>query len=282
MRILITGAKGQLGYHFKQVFADHELFLVDIDNLDIVNASAVDRVFREFNPQLVIHGAAYTAVDRAEDEIAKAYAVNRDGTANLAEGAKRLNIPILMISTDYVFDGTARRPYSETAKPKPASVYGASKLAGEQVLQKLSPKHWIVRTAWLYGGGPEHRNFVRTILEVARKEKLLNMVNDQIGSPTYAKDLAKAVKEIVTKKLPFGIWHIANTGQASWYEFAEEILKIVKLSNRLKPIKSRELKRKAPRPAFSVLSSAKAAKHGITLRPWQEALADFLSDGQAH
>lgn len=277
MRILITGAKGQLGYHLKQVFSGHELFLVDIDNLDIVNPSAVDRVFREFQPELVIHGAAYTAVDRAEDEVAKAYAVNRDGTANLAEGAKRLNIPILMISTDYVFDGRARRPYSETINPKPASVYGASKLAGEEVLRKLSPNHWIVRTAWLYGGAAEHRNFVRTILEVAHKEKVLNVVNDQVGSPTYAGDLAEAIRQIVTKKLPFGTWHIANTGEASWYDFAKEILKLSNRSNRLKPTKSSELKRKAPRPAFSVLSVAKAAKHGIILRPWQEALADFLS-----
>lgn len=279
MRILITGAQGQLGYHLKQVFADHELLLVDIDNLDIVNASAVDRVFRQFEPELVIHGAAYTAVDRAEDEVAKAYAVNRDGTANLAEGAKRLNIPILMISTDYVFDGKARRPYSETTNPKPASVYGASKLAGEEVLRKLAPKHWIVRTAWLYGGSGEHRNFVRTILEVARKEKILNVVNDQIGSPTYAGDLAEAIRQMVTKNVPFGTWHIANTGEASWYDFAKEILKLSKLSNRLKPTKSHELKRRAPRPAFSVLSTTKAAKHGIALRPWQEALADFLSHG---
>lgn len=277
MKILITGAQGQLGYHLKQVLADHELFLADIGNLDIVNGSAVERVFREFQPELVIHCAAYTAVDRAEDEVAKAYAVNRDGAANLAEGAKRLNIPMLMISTDYVFDGRARRSYGETAKPKPASVYGASKLAGEEVVKKLAPKHWIVRTAWLYGGAAEHRNFVRTILGLARKEKILNVVNDQIGSPTYASDLAQAIRQIITKKLPFGTWHIANTGQASWYDFAKEILKLSKLSNRLKPTKSHELKRKAPRPAFSALSTRKAAKHGIILRPWQDALADFLS-----
>lgn len=279
MRILITGAKGQLGYHLKQALRDHELFLADIGNLDIVNASAVERVFRDFQPELVIHGAAYTAVDRAEDEVAKAYAVNRDGTANLAEGAERLNIPMLMISTDYVFDGRAQRPYRETTKPKPASVYGASKLAGEEVVKKLCPKHWIVRTAWLYGGSGEHRNFVRTILEVARKEKILNVVNDQIGSPTYAGDLAQAISQMIAKKLPFGIWHIANTGEASWYDFAKEILKLTKLSNRLKPTKSKELKRKAPRPAFSVLSVAKATKYGIMLRPWQQALADFLSHG---
>jgi len=278
MKILITGAKGQLGYHLKQVFADEELYLTDVDNLDIVNASAVERVFRFFTPELVIHAAAYTAVDRAEDEPAKAFAVNRDGTANLAEQARAHDIPILMISTDYVFDGKAKRPYPETVKAKPLSVYGASKLSGEEVVAKRCPKHWIVRTAWLYGGSSGHRNFVRTILELAQKTKQLNIVNDQIGSPTYTADLAQAIKTMVKKKLPYGTWHIANSGQASWYQFAKEILRLMELKRKLRPIKSTSLKRKAVRPAFSALATDKVAAQGIKLRSWQEALQDFLTN----
>ncbi|MBI3495575.1 dTDP-4-dehydrorhamnose reductase [Candidatus Berkelbacteria bacterium] len=276
MRILITGAQGQLGYHLKQVFQDDELYLGDVGNLDIVNSSALSRVFRSFQPELVIHGAAYTAVDRAEDERAKAYAVNRDGSANLAKLAREYDIPMLMISTDYVFDGKAKRPYRETTKPKPLSVYGASKVAGEQAVAEITPKHWIVRTAWLFGGGREHRNFVRTMLELARSQKVLNVVNDQIGSPTYAHDLALALRELVNHKLPYGVWHIANSGSASWAQFAQEILKIKGLINRVKPMKSGLLKRKALRPSYSVLNCEKARKAGIMTRPWQEALADFL------
>lgn len=276
MRILITGSQGQLGYHLKQVFSDEELQLGDTSNLDVVNSSAVARVFRNFQPELIIHGAAYTAVDRAEDERAKAYAVNRDGSANLAKLAREHDIPMIMISTDYVFDGKAKRPYTETAKPKPLSVYGISKLAGEQAVAEITPKHWIVRTAWLFGGGREHRNFVRTMLELAQSQKVLNVVNDQVGSPTYAHDLALALRELVNRKLPYGTWHIANSGSASWADFAKEIMKIQGLTNRVKPMKSNSLKRKALRPSYSVLSCEKARKAGIIMRPWQEALADFL------
>lgn len=277
MKILITGASGQLGYHLQQIFSDHELFLADVSNLDIINASAVAKVFEQFKPDVVIHGAAFTAVDPAEDDPGKAFAVNRDGTANLAEHCRAANIPILIISTDYVFDGKRKRPYDEQAKPKPLSVYGASKLAGEQVVRERCPKHWIVRSAWLYGGGQRHRNFVRTMLELARKQSTLKVVNDQVGSPTYAKDLAQAIRQLIDKKLPYGTWHLANSGSVSWFQFAKEILRLTGMKNQLKPIASAKLKRKALRPGYSVLSSAKAAAQGITMRPWEEALADFLA-----
>lgn len=285
MKILITGANGQLGYELQQVFANHQLILTDIDSLDITNRETVKLSVSNNRPQVIIHAAAYTAVDGLQNNRDIAFVVNRDGSRNIAQAAKLAGARLVAISTDYVFDGTKTRPYKETDKPRPPNVYGQSKLAGEEAIIKAYPQAIIVRTAWLYGGTGGHKNFVRTILRKAKVGEPLKVVDDQVGSPTYARHLAQAIKQIIDQNLPAGIYHAVNSGQASWFEFAKEIVKLAKIKTDLpaqaglQPIKTSQLNLPAKRPVYSVLSTKKLASYGITLPSWQKALKEFLSNG---
>ena len=273
MKILITGSNGMLAYALKKTLGpQNKLILTDIHNMDITKTKAVSDFFAKAKPKIVIHTAAYTDVDGAETNKLLAFKINRDGTRNVARAAKKLDIPIVYISTDYVFAGGKKNPYSETDRPNPLSVYGASKLAGEKEASK-NPKHYIVRSAWLYG--PNGKNFVLTILRLADELPELSIVNDQKGCPTYTFDLAQGIAKLI-KTQKFGTYHLTNSGSCTWYQFAKEILKIKKIPKKIIPITTKELNRPAKRPKYSVLSNKKIKKININLRPWQKALADFL------
>ena len=275
MRVVVTGAKGQLGSDLVEVLqGPHEVIGLDRKECDVTDPRS-KAILRTYRPDLVIHAAAYTDVDGCELDPKKAYLVNVEGTRYVIEACRALEVPLVYFSTDYVFDGTKREPYTEADPPHPINMYGQSKLKGEEEVRFLLNRFYIVRTAWLYG--KIGRNFVKAILEKAQRGEALQVVNDQIGSPTYSRDLAQAIARLVQGS-PFGTYHLTNSGSCSWYEFAHQILTMASLSEvSLKPITSQELNRPAPRPAYSVLSNAKWQRvMGHGLRSWQEALQEAL------
>ncbi|MFZ5874882.1 MAG: dTDP-4-dehydrorhamnose reductase [Nitrospirota bacterium] len=271
MRIFLTGATGQLGLALRHVLADHEVTAPPEHEADITHAGIVDRITAS-RPDVVIHGAAYTDVDGAETHPARAYAVNADGSRLVAQAAAQAGARLIAISTDYVYDGAKTAPYREDDPTAPLGVYGASKLAGERDTLAVKPDAVILRTAWLYGEG---KNFVRTILRLAAERDELRIVSDQVGSPTWAEDLARAIRALLDVRAA-GVYHAVNSGSCSWHEFAVTILKLSGLERRVVPISTAELGRPAKRPARSVLDCAKLAGLGIRMRPWRDALADYL------
>ncbi|MBN1474412.1 MAG: dTDP-4-dehydrorhamnose reductase [Syntrophaceae bacterium] len=295
MKILLLGHKGMLGNDLlKQLSADHEVVGMDKEEIDIVSAKDCKNAIAEVNPEIVINAAAFTNVDGCETARDACFAVNAEAVKNICEACRGRNIKIIHFSTDYVFDGTATKPYEENDKCNPISTYGASKLAGERYLQSLSDNYLLIRTSWLYG--VNGKNFVRTILEKANAKHfiqdtmaktgaiqehpaILTVVDDQIGSPTYTKDLAAAVDLLISQNQS-GIFHVTNRGHCSWYEFAIRILKEAGVDNvEVKPIKTSQLKSPAMRPAYSVLSMQKfISLTGKTPQPWQLALQDYLKN----
>jgi dTDP-4-dehydrorhamnose reductase len=282
MRILVTGALGQLGRELLEVFeADggHEVIATDAvagpddpaEKLDITDRDAVRAAFAEATPDHVIHPAAMTAVDRCEDEVDLAYRINAIGTRNVAEAARSVGAQVLYVSTDYVFDGTKQGPYLEWDTPNPMSVYGASKLAGER---ELDPGSTVVRTSWVCGRYGQ--NMVKTILRVADQHPELSFVDDQFGHPTFASDLARMIHLLATERRP-GTFHVTNQGAVSWFEFARAVLEADGADpDRVKPITTEQLQppRPAPRPANSVLDNAALRLSGIELLPdFREPLA---------
>jgi len=277
MRILVLGHRGMLGSDvLVRLGQDHEMVGKDIDEFDLTREDSCRKVIEETNPQLVINCAGYTDVDGAEDNIEKCFAANAKGVENLCLACDSKDIKIVHISTDYVFDGTKNDLYTEEDLPSPINVYGLSKRAGEENLERWGGKYILVRTAWLYG--KRGKNFVTTIIEKARNDGYLQVVDDQIGSPTYTWDLAGAIKLLIEKDVD-GIFHLTNRGLCSWFDFARKIVALAGIGGvSITPIKSSELNRKAKRPAFSGLSSRKFTQvTGKTLRFWQTALDDFLS-----
>ncbi len=241
---------------------------------DITNKQKVVQVFKKVRPDAVIHAAAWTDVDGCELDPKKAYKINSEGAKNVALECKAAAAVLIYISTDFVFDGKKETPYKETDKTNPISVYGDSKLKGEQIIKKVLKKYFILRTSWLYG--KHGKNFVDTILKIVKKEKCLKVVNDQIGSPTYTKDLAKGIHVLIDKSV-FGTYHVSNLGSVSWFDYAKEILKLAKLNTRVIPISSQELVRPARRPAMSILDNSKFVKlTGYKMRNWQEALKEYV------
>lgn len=279
MKILITGAKGQLGSEFKLLCNENLHFtFVDKNALDICDLNAVLKATQGFDA--LINCAAYTAVDEAENEREKAFAVNETGALNLAKACKEFGTKLIHISTDYVFDGKAYTLLDENAKTAPLGVYGLSKLAGEKaILNEKLKACAIIRTSWLYG--KEGKNFVKTIANLATQKDELSVVCDQIGSPTNAKDLARAICELVLrlKGEKTQIFHYANEGVASWFDFAYEIVRILGASCRVLPIKSSEYKSLATRPFYSVFDKSKIKAHfGIQIPHWRESLAEFIKE----
>lgn len=286
MRILITGSRGQLGSELINIAPKkYEVFGFDID-MDITNVKAIEDKFSLVKPDIVIHCAAYTDVDGCEDNVEKAYLVNCLGTENVALVASRYGCEFVYISTDYVFDGEKTSPYIEYDIPNPLSIYGKSKLGGEKVVSQIIDKFYIVRTTGIYS--KYGKNFVETIIKNSKDSKtkgVLKVVDDQICTPTYSKDLAECIYSLIDTKM-YGIYHATNNGQCSWYEFAREIFNILTLNKiyeepvNILPIKSKDLtNRKAKRPAYSVLSNFKLEKRNIFyMREWKDALKDFLEE----
>jgi len=278
-RILLTGANGQLGADIVLAGADHDLHPFGRSELDVTNTSQVIDAVGQVMPDVIIHAGAYTAVDLCEDDPALAYAVNDVGTANVVAAATRFASRLIYVSTDYVFDGTKTGPYVETDTPNPASVYGASKLAGERSVAELGEGGLTVRTSWVCG--VHGTNMVKTILRAAERFPELTFVDDQIGKPTFTADLADVLLQLAERS-DAGVMHVTNEGVVSWYEFCREVLQAAGLDpDRVKPCSTHELQppRPAPRPANSVLANTRFEELGISLlRDFREPLAEVVRD----
>ncbi len=277
MRIAITGARGQLGRQFMAAFADHELWGLDLPEEDITRPTMVGHL-ADWRPDLVLHAAAYTDVDGCERDPELAFRVNAVGTQNVALAAQRAGAAMLYISTNEVFDGTRRDSYREWDQISPVSVYARSKAAGEHIVRDLlAGRFYIVRIAWLFG--PGGNNFVTKILAAAAKDGALRVAADEFGNPTFAPDLAAAVAQLVATG-HFGIYHLTNAGFCSRYQFAREIMRLAGRPDLpITPILSAEWPRPSRPPLHAVLANTAAAGLGITLRPWQDALADYMAAG---
>lgn len=276
MKVLVTGADGQLGYDVikRLTFEGVEFLGTDIGTLDITNETQVNRVISEYNPDVVIHCAAYTAVDKAEDEKELCYSVNVQGTKHVAEACKKINAKMVYISTDYVFDGEGNRPFKITDTPNPINYYGQTKYQGELEVQKVLDEHFIVRISWVFG--INGKNFVKTMLRLGADRNEVSVVADQVGSPTYTYDLAKVLVEMV-KTEKYGIYHVTNEGYCSWYEFACEIFKQAEMDVKVNPINTEDYPAKAMRPKNSRLD--KTGNNNLKylpLRSWQEALSNIM------
>ena len=275
MKILVTGARGMLGHDLCPVLSEsHDVVGVDQEDADITDLAAVEKLVNRVRPDLVLHAAAFTDVDRAESCPDIAREVNAVGTMNVAKAALEADAVMAYVSTDYVFDGKKGEPYVEIDRPNPINVYGCSKYAGERVVQSMSKHYYVFRTAWLYA--PHGKNFVNTIVRIAEETGRLEVVNDQIGTPTYTLDLAHAVNAILLSGVP-GLYHTVNQGQCSWFDFAGEILRQTGIKAELKPTTTARFQRPAPRPRCSALATSRLdVEIGYHMRPWQEALADCL------
>ncbi|MDD5496631.1 MAG: dTDP-4-dehydrorhamnose reductase, partial [Candidatus Omnitrophica bacterium] len=303
-KILITGSGGMLGTDLcQELRRDYEVYGLDLVRrtaysvqrfvrCDITDEKEIINAVSRIKPDVVVHAAAYTDVDGCELDRKKAYKINTEGTKNVALACKKTGAVLIYISTDFVFDGKKKRPYKEDDRTGPLSVYGDSKLKGEIAVRKILKKYFILRTSWLYG--KHGKNFVDTILAKAKEGKALKVVDDQVGTPTYTKDLAKAIRVLLDKSLSYsvqrtaysvgvtqyavrstqyGIYHVSNSGKVSWYEYAREILRLTGSRTEVFPISSEELSRPARRPAMSVLDNSKIARFtDYRMRRWQGAL----------
>ncbi len=293
MKILITGSSGMLGTELCKVIGknnqlagiDKNVPLVQFPELkfyreDILDIKAVKKIFDRENADIIIHTAAFTDVDACETDEETAYKVNTEIVRDIAEISKKSGVFFMFISTDFVFEGDKRIPYTEDDRPEPVNVYGKTKWLAEKEITRVLEQYMIIRTSWLYG--ENGKNFVDTIISKAATKKSLSVVNDQTGSPTYAKDLADAIRSVVLfcKKEAKDIFHVSNSGQCSWYDFAIEILQDIGKKDRVKvePISSGDLARPAKRPRFSVLDITKfQSMFDHKMRSWQKALYDYLS-----
>ena len=279
MKTLITGANGQLGTELHEIlereFPGQTLY-TDVQELDLTNAKAVDSYVANNEITHIVNCAAYTAVDRAEEEKMLCAAVNTDAVKNLAMAADANGAKIIHISTDYVFDGTNHRPYRESDKVNPISQYGTTKRKGETLLLALASQAIIIRTAWLYSA--HGKNFVKTMLRLADSQPEIKVVCDQIGTPTFARDLARAVVKVLQSHqwVP-GIYHFTDEGAASWYDFAKAIFRIAGKDVKVTPIPTEDYPTPASRPSYSILDRTRIkATYGIEIPHWEEALADCL------
>lgn len=275
MKILITGSNGMLGHDLINVLGDkHDLVLTTSETLDITDKKQVMEYICDIKPDIVINSAAYTDVDGCEENQELAYAVNGNGVRNLAIACKEINCPLLQISTDYVFDGNATEAITEDGEIGPISVYGKSKLEGEEAIQEILDKYFIVRTAWLYGF--YGRNFPKTMLELAENHSEITVVYDEVGSPTYTPDLAEGISQLIETDY-YGIYHLTNSGNCSWCEFAKYIFEIAEKDVKVIPVTASEFARPAPRPSYSVLNNKKWIEKGFKpLRNYKEAIKDYI------
>ena len=277
MKILITGANGMLAKSVKErLKKGNELICTDVSELDITNKDQVLEFVQDLKPEYIINCAAYTAVDKAEEVYDLADKINGDGPANLALASKLVDATLVHISTDYVFNGDldVSKSYVEDDAVGPVTVYGKTKLHGEQGVKDNTDKYYIFRTAWLYGDG---NNFVRTMLNLAKNHEEVSVVSDQHGSPTYAEDLANIIGQAIEKKIPYGLYHATNQGFTTWYEFTKKIYELSDITTKVKPVTSEEFVRPAKRPKNSQLDKTKLLSQGITIPSWEDGLQRYLT-----
>lgn len=278
MKVLVTGTKGQLGYDVVNELEKrgHTAVAVDIEEMDITDAVSVERVITEAEVEAVIHCAAYTAVDAAEDNVEICRRVNAEGTKNIAKVCKKLDLKMIYISTDYVFDGEGERPWEPDDERHPLNVYGQTKYEGELAVQKYLEKYFIVRIAWVFG--VNGKNFIKTMLKLSETHEELNVVDDQVGSPTYTYDLAVLLVDMVESD-KYGRYHATNEGLCTWYEFAKEIFRQAGVEVKVNPVTSDMFPAKAKRPKNSRMSKEKLDANGFHRLPtWQDALERYLSE----
>lgn len=276
MKILLTGAGGQLGQALCVALRGHEVVAPSHAHLDIKNLASVNEEFDRHQPQMVLNAAAFNDVDGAETDPQGAYRGNALGPRNLAVGTAARNIPLLHVSTDYVFDGASERPYHEYDRPNPRSLYGASKLAGEEAVRSLNPRHFIVRTAWLYH--TVGRNFPKTMCALASRHEV-RVVSDQFGSPTYAPHLADAIVRLIETGA-FGTYHLAGRGGTSWFDLTRRLYEGLEIATPVIPVATAEFPRPAERPRYSVLTTLQEPQ--FLLPPWEEGLAAFVKTLRAN
>lgn len=283
MRVLVTGVKGQLGYDCVKELKSRgyeDVLGIDIEDLDITDEKAVHAFVANYKPDVIMHNAAWTAVDKAEQFKDKVYAVNSLGPKYLAEAAAEVGAKIVYISTDYVFPGTGDQPYEPDDPTGPSSVYGSTKLEGEKFVKSANPKHFIVRISWVFG--KNGNNFIKTMLRLSETKTDLSVIDDQIGSPTYTVDLARLLVDMIETE-EYGTYHATNEGFCSWAEFATEIFRQAKKATVVHPVSTEEYMRLVPnqakRPFNSRMSKAKLVAKGFRPLPtWQDALARYLKE----
>lgn len=275
MKILITGANGMLAKAVKEELKENELVCTDIEELDITNLDAVRLYTKKVKPDYIINCAAYTAVDKAEENEELVYKINAIGPKNLAIAAQENDAVLVHISTDYVFGGEkdGSEDYSEDDEKNPQAVYGTTKLAGEKFIEENCKKFYIFRTAWLYGEG---HNFVRTMINLSKEHDEVKVVNDQHGSPTYAVDLASIIHQAMEKQIPFGVYNSTNMGYTTWYDFTKMIYDLEGINCKVTPVTSEEFKSAAKRPKNSQMSKSKLLKYGIKIPTYEDALKRYL------
>ena len=278
MRIAVIGSTGQLGTDLmKTLREDHEVIGLTHQNIEVSNYNSC-LALKEYHPDIIINTAAFHKTDQCEEEPEKAFLVNAIGPKNVAKISKEIEAITIFVSTDYVFDGTKNKPYTEDDVPNPINTYGISKLAGE-FCTRQNPKHYITRVASLFGiagASGKGGNFVETMISKAKKNEPITVVDDMWMSPTYTMDAAKITRKIIDSKLPFGTYHATNKGFCTWFQFTKEIFSLLNLTPTLTPTKTSQPQPKAQRPRFSALESTKLLKHGIQAREWKDALSDYL------
>ena len=269
MKILVTGANGMLGQDLCPILEDngYEVIETDIHNLDITDLNTCKSFLSKENPNFVIHCAAYTNVDKAEEDLVTATRINVKGSENLAKACAEINATLVYISTDYVFDGTATEPYTADSTPNPINNYGLTKYQGEEAIKKYCPKYFIARTSWLYGH--YGKNFVETMISLANKPEL-KVVDDQVGCPTWTVELANGIVKLI-EDFEYGIYHVCGSGHTSWYGFAKEIFEQENIKVNLKPCTTDEFPRPAKRPKYSIMDNNKICRN------WKLALKDYLA-----
>ena len=279
MKIAVIGANGQLGTEIVKVFSDETVIPLMQSDIEISDLDSVEKAFANIQPDVVINTAAYLNVELCEKEREKAFLVNETGAMNLARVLEGKKIPLLHISTDYVFDGVKRTPYEEIDVPNPLNVYGASKLAGERAIQATCSRYYIVRSSGLYGHAKcigKGANFIEKILARSKEQSEVRVVNDEVMTPTYTVDLARQIRSLI-KTGKYGLYHATNNGSCSWFEFAREVLRLAGSSTPVVPVSSKEYPSDVLRPAYSVLSNSRLAAMDLDQMPvWQESLKAYF------
>jgi len=281
MKVAVIGANGQLGTDLCRVFAGQKVSVLPLtrSEIDVSDSTQVDHVLGALQADVVISTAAFHKVEECEKQPAQSFAVNAAGPRNLALACRQNDAVLVHFSTDYVFDGSERRPYAESDLPRPLNVYGVSKLAGEHMLRLTWERHFVIRTCGLYGvagSAGKGGNFVETMLKKASEAAPIRVVNDQVLTPTFTEDLAEAVSKLISTEA-YGLYHVSAEGECSWYEFARKIFEFEKLKVDLRSVSSAEFSSPVQRPAYSVLSKQKLSRLGIAMKTWQEGLASYLA-----